>query len=451
MSTTLSICVLSTFVLLNQVITAQVSNFSYQSYQGSVVCSTKHQPLYPLTLPDIQSIVRYANKNALPVKVLGNQHTVSDSICTTGLPVILHEIRHFSFTNDRYIAVVGAGMRIAELFERLNEHNRTISGPPVYGGVTVGGAIANAVHGTGLKFPVSISDQIVAITLVDGTGNIQHVSKNDKFFSALKSNLGLLGIIYEVEIETQPQHKVELYHVLKDDSILCNTSFIKAVAEQNDHFQLWWHPINKKVVLEIGNRVPVTQPGDCTARNEVSEISAGMVSFATELFQLTKNDIGVYLLQTISMYRMIKTLPMVEPPFAHRENDVTCINNKTITGYSHEILTSTCEACAWNSENWFPYKYDDAAFAIPMRYLKTAMNELQDILETHMLHTVNGIWIRFLTPGDALLAINKGSEPWVVIEWLTPKRWSSSTPKLGLAVSQLLGQVLVRDLNKMFY
>jgi FAD/FMN-containing dehydrogenase len=67
----------------------------------------------------------------------------------------------------------------------------------IQGGISVAGAIGTGAHGSSLRHPNSLSDQIIRLTIVDGTGEIR-VIDDPQEVNAFRVHLGLLGVIIDV-------------------------------------------------------------------------------------------------------------------------------------------------------------------------------------------------------------------------------------------------------------
>src|SRR5262249_20187628 len=75
---------------------------------------------------------------------------------------------------------------------------------------TVGGMVATATHGAGMDLPC-LSDQVVAMTFVDGLGEVRRWTRESATpdqLGALRTNLGALGLVYDVTLEVEPRYEV---------------------------------------------------------------------------------------------------------------------------------------------------------------------------------------------------------------------------------------------------
>lgn len=422
------------------------AEYTYQSYQRGITCTTKYLPCYPTSIQEIQNIVRYAQTKNTNVKPLGSKHSVSDSICTSGIPIFMDNITHFYYNPATLTAKVGAGLQVGDLLEKLHQLGRTISGVPDYGGITVGGALGNGAHGTGLKYPSTISEQLISITLIDGRGNLRRITKENEHFPALRVNLGLLGVIYEVEIITETQYKLHVQHYPIGDGVLRNGTDFGKLARKHDHFQFWWFPTNRQIVLGIGTRVPVSVAGECSVRmnREMPSLTRAALSTSLEMFYAAQNDLALFNMQTLSMLSLYRDILVAEPQFVEPDDLTPCLNN--IVGYSHKMVNNKCESCWWHEDLvGEDLNLDFAEFAIPIYKLMPALRSLGELFERRLTQfPIEGIRVRFLTAGDAFMGMNGEEKEWAAIGWTTIKRWDSSQPKVGIASFQAMSQILVK-------
>lgn len=94
----------------------------------------------------------------------------------------------------------------------LARHGLTLLSPPAFQGITIGGAIATATHGTGLHTS-SLSDDVVAMTLIDASGRRVEIREDDgDRFHAAQIALGTLGVVYDVTLRCAPAFRVLIEH-----------------------------------------------------------------------------------------------------------------------------------------------------------------------------------------------------------------------------------------------
>src|SRR5687767_12286297 len=114
-------------------------------------------------------VVAALRDNDLPVAVRGGGHCFAGRSSTTGLVIDVGPMAGVEVDGDR--AVVGAGTRLAEVYDTLAAHGRTIPagcGPTVgIAGLTLGGGLGILGRRHGLT-----CDSLLAATLVLADGRV---------------------------------------------------------------------------------------------------------------------------------------------------------------------------------------------------------------------------------------------------------------------------------------
>ncbi|VVC77246.1 putative xylitol oxidase [Aquicella siphonis] len=120
------------------------------------------------------------------------------------------EFRRIRKTSDDKIMSVGASVQIGELDKKLYEkYDLALPTSSLIPYVTVAGLSANAGHGTGRDQP-GFSGLIRAITLCLPNGEIVRIDESDPDFHTIRAaNLGLFGIVLNVELECTKAKKME--------------------------------------------------------------------------------------------------------------------------------------------------------------------------------------------------------------------------------------------------
>lgn len=145
---------------------------------------------------------------------------------TTGLNHLIH------FDSDTGILHCEAGVLLQDIHRTLIPQGWMLAVSPGTQMITVGGAIANDVHGKNHHAFGSFGDHLHSIKLVRSDGEIIECSKSEKpqWFFATLGGMGLTGIIVEAKIqlrpiqgpwisaETHPYHNLDDFFTLSDSS-----------------------------------------------------------------------------------------------------------------------------------------------------------------------------------------------------------------------------------------
>lgn len=170
-----------------------------------------HAP-YVMTCPDsmetAQRLVQAARAHGLALRVRGSGHTFNGaSLPRVGEVLIRTQgLDHFRFeTRDRLW--VGAGALVWDIRDLVREHGFDL---PVFNGgwagPTLGGYISAGGFGkSGLSEQAGgLWENIHAIRLVDGQGELRTITRNDPSFPWLFGSSGQLGLLVEAEMRLIP-------------------------------------------------------------------------------------------------------------------------------------------------------------------------------------------------------------------------------------------------------
>lgn len=104
--------------------------------------------------------------------------------------------------------------------------------------------MGTGAHGSSLKYPTALSDQITALTVIDGNGVLRVIRGPD--LNHFRVHLGLLGVILDATFQTVPAYKLTVNIVPQPDSILDDGSLLQ-MARDNDYFVAQWWPHKNEV------------------------------------------------------------------------------------------------------------------------------------------------------------------------------------------------------------
>jgi len=153
-----------------------------------------------------------------------------------------------AFDRTTGVLRVEAGVRLADIVNLLAHRVEPDGGAwflPVSPGtafVTVGGAIANDVHGKNHHWMGTFGNHVRAFHLLRGDGSVQRCSANDnaELFRATIGGLGLTGIVLDAELQLRrvPGLAVENEDLRFDD--LCAFEELSAAATESHEYTVAW-------------------------------------------------------------------------------------------------------------------------------------------------------------------------------------------------------------------
>lgn len=94
--------------------------------------------------------------------------------------------------DDKVTCTFGAGVSLRDATTFLRDNGRALKTTPAFGNITLAGAIGTGAHGSTLKYNASISEQVVGLRIVNGTGDLVDITDAEDL-KAFRIHLGLLG------------------------------------------------------------------------------------------------------------------------------------------------------------------------------------------------------------------------------------------------------------------
>lgn len=184
--------------------------FSEQEYlknwAGNITYSTGNV-FYPTSVDEVQNLVKQHSK----LKALGTRHcfnTIADSrdnlVSTSKLNKVV------SLNLQEGTVTVEAGIKYGELSPYLHENGYALHNLASLPHISVGGSIATATHGSGIKNG-NLSSAVMGLEVVVADGSIITLSKTSgpEKLNAMAAGLGAFGIITKVTLAVQPAFMVQ--------------------------------------------------------------------------------------------------------------------------------------------------------------------------------------------------------------------------------------------------
>lgn len=153
---------------------------------------------------------------------------------------------------------VRAAETLHDLFEELSRHGLALAAVPRGDGVTVAGAVSTGTHGSGAGVG-SLSSLVRAVRLVDGTGTVRRIEGPD--LDAVRTGLGVLGVLTEVDLAVVPEHTLAAYEELRPFRELLDEGFLDEhhwteleLFPDGDALARWADPVDPDDDLETPGR-----------------------------------------------------------------------------------------------------------------------------------------------------------------------------------------------------
>jgi decaprenylphospho-beta-D-ribofuranose 2-oxidase len=201
-----------------------------------------HPVACPTSLEALRSALRVARSRSWPVIAKGAGCSYADQITVRDGAVLdcsaLAGIRAFDPETGR--VTVAGGTPLADVLRLCLPAGWTVSGVPGSFAVTIGGAIANNVHGKDAHRR-SFGSGVRRFDLIDADGQIHRIDadKAQAIFRGVIGSLGLLGIVVEAELQLTRISSAQVDVVTIRTGSLAETLEALAMREEHD-FALAW-------------------------------------------------------------------------------------------------------------------------------------------------------------------------------------------------------------------
>lgn len=203
------------------------------NWAANQVCYPRERPV-PSTEAELAEVLRRARG---VVRAVGAGHSFTAMVPTddTLVSMDLFEgvVAHDADTQQ---AEVWAGTRLHALGPMLAQIDQALPNMPDIDYVSLGGAIANSAHATGVNFG-SMSTGVTGLTLATADGRLVECSaaRNPAVFQAARNSLGALGIATRVRLQNQAAFRLtETDRIERTEDVLDE---LPARLHQHRHFE----------------------------------------------------------------------------------------------------------------------------------------------------------------------------------------------------------------------
>jgi FAD/FMN-containing dehydrogenase len=249
--------------------THTVSNFN------SIVKADHCEVFHPANVDELRRLVRARIQGETNVKIRAAGSGFSfNSITQTSQACVLSLVQHMDqillVDKKNMCVTVEAGITLHALCEGLHKHNLALSNIPHFGGMTLGGAICTAIHGTtGRKQADTLSSSLITVHLINGRGEDVELSPSHSVLC------GAFGVIYKVKIRVIPMWFVNHFakRIQACDSSLDRISSIAEEGLRDHDFVMYKYLVGQcqdsllEEVFDIDN-TKVADAGSSRVRSE---------------------------------------------------------------------------------------------------------------------------------------------------------------------------------------
>jgi xylitol oxidase len=175
-----------------------------QNWAGNITYSASRL-LDPQSVEEAQALIAAAPR----IRALGTRHSFSRVADFDGALLSTGHLDRIVEVGERTVTVE-AGIRYGELGAALREHGLAVSNFASLPHISVGGAIATATHGSGVRNP-SLGSAVSALELIGADGELVTLRRGDADFDGAVVALGALGVVARVTLDVVPEFELRQY------------------------------------------------------------------------------------------------------------------------------------------------------------------------------------------------------------------------------------------------
>jgi FAD/FMN-containing dehydrogenase len=190
----------------------------------------------PTTQAQIVALVRRARR----LRVVGSGHSFNSGIVSDEVLVSLDDYAGLVRVDRATRQVtVRAGTRVRDVVTIMLDRGLAFTALPSHDAQSIAGILSTDVHGTGRDWGF-VSQSVVGLTIIDGTGQVHRCTPDDDLFRAAIGGVGAVGIITEVTVQGVPRFPIEQSTRIEELTRV-RASLPELIAE-HDHLSLYLFP-----------------------------------------------------------------------------------------------------------------------------------------------------------------------------------------------------------------
>jgi L-gulonolactone oxidase len=196
--------------------------------------------LRPGTEEELAAVVARAAADGRRIKAVGRGHSFSAIAVPDDIQLSMERMdAPLSYDAGTGRATVQGGTTIADVNRWLESHGRALPNLGDIDEQRIAGAVATSTHGTGAG-RMGISAQVVGARIIQPDGSILNVDEADPVLPFVRVNLGALGIVSSLVLQTVPAFRLRATEApMRVDEVVRR---LEELVEDNDFFEYYWVP-----------------------------------------------------------------------------------------------------------------------------------------------------------------------------------------------------------------
>jgi len=219
------------------------------NWAGNQSCMPKWRHA-PASEDELVEVLKSAKGN---VRAVGAGHSFSAVVPTDDTLISTDLLSGLVSHNDHKLqATLKAGTRLNACGPILESIGQAFPNMPDMDYPSLGGALANSVHATGVDFK-SMSGYIEGLKLATINGDLLECSKtkNPEIFQAAKTHIGSLGVVTEYTLQNQESFDITEVNSIEPLEYVFEN--MDALCKQNRHFECYLIPYSSECITVSTN------------------------------------------------------------------------------------------------------------------------------------------------------------------------------------------------------
>jgi L-gulonolactone oxidase len=181
---------------------------------GSPACRDVKAVYNATSVANMVQLVKEASQSGTKVRASGKGHMWYDTMCSDDPNTIIIRTEEVAGISDLDLVggsvVIEAGVTFFQLAEWLHNRGASVGYTLVNWNITLAGCVAMGAHRSSIREDSMVAAGLLAIDIIDGSGTLRHLERNDKSdeWLAASTSLGLLGVIARMKLKIYPDFKV---------------------------------------------------------------------------------------------------------------------------------------------------------------------------------------------------------------------------------------------------